>query len=242
MIKLRWIIKVLILYKIAFFSLWASAAKITYIGDSHSSVAGALYPLVKASLPSNSLILTGRSVCGAHIEDYLAPGGVQGGCTYRGVTFLDVSEGRDNFEVGSGKTENILSLFKKTDTVMIQLGDNHIDDPNGAGASAKELVTKILTARKKCIWMGPASISPLATTNSEKCSLNRSKKQKVNESIKKALNATTVNGRKCIYIDSFALTDKVPPKSKDCLHYTDYLQWAESIRDELSRALAKINR
>lgn len=206
-------------------------ADITYIGDSQSSSRGGLFSQLRKTLEAYAPVSSARGICGAKIDDFLSHTGVESRCDYEGITFLDSPSGKPEFVEGRGHSEFILDLMKKTDIAVIELGDNHLSDAKQAGALAAEIAQQILSAGKSCIWIGPASVPET------QCADNRRRKKEVSEAIKASLDATVIDGKMCIFIDSWMATDLQPPRSGDCLHYVDYREWAEPIRDLLNEAL-----
>lgn len=209
-------------------SVWA--ADITYVGDSQSASPGGLFAKLRGDLEKQGEIKNARAVCGATIGDYEGKGHASR-CHYTGITHLDWNHQPNVFQQGGGRTANLESLMKDANTVIIELGDNHLDDA-GIGAKAKGMARKVLESGKKCIWIGPASVPP--TT----CAVNFAKKKKTSEAIKNVLSTLQVRGRKCEFINSFEATKSNPPASRDCLHYSNYNTWANAIRTPLTDALA----
>ncbi|MGE4131719.1 MAG: hypothetical protein AB7F86_08770 [Bdellovibrionales bacterium] len=203
----------------------AWAGSVTYIGDSQSASRGGLFAELRQGLGSLVQFKTARSVCGATIDGYLTKS-MRGSCRYKGVTSLDMSEGRLNFPGGSGQTALIDELMRGSDTVIVQLGDNHLAAPESAGVKARALATKIKASGKKCVWIGPASVSRGS------CSQNHARKKAVSESIKAAIAGV------CQFVDSFAATQANPPRSGDCLHYANYSQWSSAILSQVAQALS----
>tara|TARA_B100000674_G_C37305894_1_gene674233 strand:+ start:61 stop:582 length:522 start_codon:yes stop_codon:yes gene_type:complete len=151
------------------------------------------------------------------------------GCKYKGVTHLSITNGRDNVVGGRGRTKPMDDICAGTDTVIVQLGDNNLNNSKAAGQDAKKLANKIIQSGKKCVWIGPASIG----TN--RCAIKKNQKNAVSNSIKAAIEPLG-----CKFVDSFSATAKNPPKSKDpmCIHYPGlYGQWADAIKPMLNEAL-----
>lgn len=210
----------------------AQASTLTYLGDSQSaSSAGLLSRMNSQIVNSGHSLVNGRAVCGSTIGNHIR--GNEGGvCRYRGVTYMNVENGRPRYVAGSGRTVQAASLIAQSETTIVQLGDNHLDNPTLGGTKAAELAREILTQGKSCVWIGPAAV------NATRCPARRAQKQAVSEQIKRALENTIVNGRRCTFIDSFTLTSASPPVSRDCLHYSNYQQWADRISEQVLTALA----
>jgi hypothetical protein len=213
----------------------AHATSITYFGDSQrASRAGLLSRLNSQITTSGHSFVNGRAVCGATIGNHIR--GNEGGvCRYPGVTYMNIENGRPQYVAGSGKTVQAASLIASSETTVVQLGDNHLDNPDLGGRKAAELAREILSRGKSCVWIGPAAVS------ATQCAARRSQKRAVSEAIKSALSNLVVNGRTCRFIDSFSLTSANPPASRDCLHYSNYQQWADAIDEEVLTALATRN-
>ncbi|RYZ77799.1 MAG: hypothetical protein EOP05_00455 [Proteobacteria bacterium] len=114
---------------------------------------------------------------------------------------------------------------------MIQLGDNNLADPAGAGKQAADVAKALKARNQKCVWITPASI------RGAKCTKQRSQKGAVAVELKTALS-----GSGCEVIDSFTLTNSNPPMTKDpyCLHYPGkYDEWASAIKPKLLDAINK---
>lgn len=213
---------------------WATNT-ICYIGDSQSASAGeteSLFQNIQPTLEHYGTFESGMAVCGAGIGSYL--GYDMTGCHYAGVTHLNITKDSAKVVSGSGRTTNISNLMPPADTVIIQLGDNNLGETASASGLAKELVTKILSAGKKCIWISPASIG------GARCASHRKEKGEMSAALEAAIKSTEINGQHCAFINSFELTDSNPPMSQDpeCLHYSGiYPQWSNAILPSLTKAL-----
>lgn len=211
------------------------ADQVLYVGDSQGASSVGLFQKLRKTVESEGHTFTGHAVCGAKITDYLNSKGVKGSCDYPNITYLHSSGGRAEFAPGPGTTQPIDSLMKGQNAVVIELGDNHLNQSQEAvKKAAQRMVEKVLRAGKTCVWIGPASLPP-----GPKCAVNFRKKQAVSEAIKNALDSASVNDKKCQFIDSFNLTLGNPPPSQDCLHYTNYKMWADSIREKLKASLSR---
>lgn len=215
----------------------AQGATIAYIGDSQSAVSYGLLSRLRSPLQlAGHELRSGRAVCGSRIQNYIE-GGANGVCRYSGVTYMQLENGTATFPQGSGQTASVDTLMQDTDTVVVQLGDNHLQEAAQARTHAQNLVRRILSQGKRCVWIGPAAVP-----NTSACQTNRQRKQAVNEALEAALSdpefIREMNGQRCEFINSFELTAANPPNSGDCLHYTDYQPWADAISDTLLRSLA----
>tara|TARA_Y100001935_G_scaffold231958_1_gene213355 strand:+ start:4467 stop:5201 length:735 start_codon:yes stop_codon:yes gene_type:complete len=223
-------IKNLILFAFVFVGSLSFANKLCYLGDSQSASKGesmSLFQSIKSTLKEHGTLHSGMAVCGAPISGYL--GRSMSGCKYKGVTHLSITNGRDNVVGGRGRTKPMDDICAGTDTVIVQLGDNNLNNSKAAGQDAKKLANKIIQSGKKCVWIGPASIG----TN--RCAIKKNQKNAVSNSIKAAIEPLG-----CKFVDSFSATAKNPPKSKDpmCIHYPGlYGQWADAIKPMLNEAL-----
>lgn len=224
------------------------AGGITYIGDSQSSGDGLLFSALRSTLESKGNLVSARAVCKSTINDYLNANSVGGGCVGKYVAYLDMNGGQPTFIAGPGHTDNITKLSARADTVVVQLGDNHLGDPT-AGEKAMELANSIYRSGKKCVWIGPASVperirceykNPDGTSKivDLDCKELREKKRAMSEALKQALGKTS-----CTFVNSFWATEKDPPYSCDCVHYTiseGYRKWANAIRSQLETALSPV--
>jgi hypothetical protein len=226
----------------------AFADGIAYIGDSQSAEAGNLFSNLQSTLESKGNLVSARAVCSSTIDDYLSSTSVGGRCKYDGVTYLDMSNGKPSFPAGSGETDNVNKLSEKANTVVIQLGDNHLSDPKAGAEAATRLANSISSSGKKCVWIGPAAVPPKIHCELKRkdgslkiidkdCSDFVEKKKAVSEAFKSALAKTP-----CTFIDSYWATEKAPPDSCDCLHYiageAGYVKWANAIKSQLATALS----
>lgn len=203
------------------------ANEIAFIGDSHSAVSYGLFSHLAVSAKADGHNLTdGQAICGATINSYI-DGSVTGPCRYNGVTHLNLINGSYDFRPGSGVSKKISVLMRKADTVIIQLGGNHVNEIEKVGDLAQRLARIILREGKRCIWIGVAAVP-----NSKKCAASRKKRHELNLAIANALQ-----GESCDFIDSFERTKDDPPSSPDCRHYSDYSKWEGAIREDLLRLL-----
>ena len=220
--------------------LLAAAENISYIGDSQSASAGALYSNLSSTLSNFGTVASGAAVCGATIDNYLASHPISGTCKYNGVTNLQIQNGKARFASGSGQTQNLDGLMADSNAVVVELGDNHLKNPRGAAVAAQKMAQKILSAGKQCVWIGPASIGP-SSKGVDRCKAQRQQKLAVSQAIKGALAKTLVNGHTCTFIDSFSLTKSNPPPGDDplCIHYFGhYPIWTKAIQKSLAQALS----
>ena len=216
-----------------FYSFQSQSSNITYIGDSQSAVPYGLFNNLRGAIPNDQhSFLNSRAVCGANMEDYSSQA-KRGRCNYPGVTHLSGS----NFVESRGSTVLINQLMtNETDTVIVQLGDNHLGSSEASiRASAQRLARQILSSGNSCIWIGPAR------ANGPSCLERDRQKRQASEAISRALAELEVNGRKCHFINSYTLTNENLSTSGDCLHYTSsgYRQWSQAIS---GRVLAELNR
>jgi hypothetical protein len=203
------------------------ANELCYLGDSQSASKGTLFQSLESTLAAYGTIKSGMAVCGAPIAGYL--GNDHSGCKYKRVTHLSISDGVSRIVNGRGTTSEVSKLCSRTDTVIVQLGDNNLSDPQAAAKDAAVLADKIVNSGKKCVWIGPASIG------GSRCLGQRRQKKAVSEAIKRILAS-----HKCTFIDSYSATDSQPPPSKDpmCIHYPGlYNIWANVIKESLANAL-----
>lgn len=217
----------------------AYGSSVAYIGDSQSSHSLGLYEQLKSSLEkSGHKIQLAHSICGARIEDYIL-GGVKGKCSYVGLTHLRMgSEKRPIFVAGPGSTISIGDIPQGVDTVIVQLGDNHLDSLRQLEKQSTLLVADILSRHKNCIWIGPAALP-----NRKEYRKTNEKKRAANRALSKTL-AAPIRGRhkqsrNCLFIDSFALTESNPPPTFDGLHYSNYHFWSAAIEKSLLDLLSK---
>ncbi|NQZ18778.1 MAG: hypothetical protein HRT44_05915 [Bdellovibrionales bacterium] len=182
-------------------------------------------------------LVAGRSVCGATISDYLST--ITSRCNYRGITNMQVVNGEATYPRGRGTTQDVRSLTREADSVVVQLGDNHLGSPENARRLAQNMARSILREGKECVWIGPAS----AVGSS--CGRKNHQKKLVSEAIRAALNSDSfvleMEGRQCRFVNSHSLTSISPRtnhrSTRDCLHYSNYEGWADSIEDTLIREL-----
>ncbi len=225
-----------IVFMILLFAQGANAGSVVYVGDSQGANSQGLFAKLRSGMEKEGYSLFGHSVCGASISDYLKKTPTQGRCSYKGVTFLEMTKNGSQFSAGAGKTKPIEELISRGDAVIIELGDNHLNDHSNVGQKAQALAKRILDSGKSCVWIGPAAVP-----DNKKCAENLKKKKKVSEEIKKALAGLNVNGRRCRFVDSYSLTKLDPPPSGDCLHYTNYEKWANPVLKELSKVLRDLS-
>lgn len=218
----------------------AQASGIIYIGDSQSASNDTLLSNLESSISAHHRIVAGNAACGTRIDDHLNGGPAH--CKYPGIQHMNVSGGRVHFDSGGGHVVPVDTLFSsapQSDTVVVELGDNHYGDRQLA-AKARKMVTKILESGRSCVWIGPASIRG----PSSKCKSTIAEKRAVSDTLQETLASVTVKGHKCQFINSYELTKAHPPYSEDplCIHYrvhdvARYGGWADAIRPSLMRAL-----
>ena len=202
----------------------ASADKLAFIGDSQSAASYGLFAQLKKPIEQNGHHWqNGRSISGATVDGYIT--GRIPGARFPGVYYLLIQNEVISYPTGNGETIAVSHLLAEVDTVIVQLGDNHLDNPMSIKNSAQNLVRQISAQGKKCIWVGPAAVHP-------NCTLRRLQKEKVNQILSDALSTES-----CHFINSFELTKNSPPPTSDCVHYTNYDIWEKAIESSILTSL-----
>lgn len=203
------------------------AARISYFGDSQSAASYGLFSQLRSKvMDAGHDFGNGQAVCSARMEHF------SGFPSTLSCGHASIIGGDPVFSQERVKTLDIAELAKTSDTVVVQLGDNHLKDkPATLKAAALALAKRVSEQGKACIFIGPAAVSSSA------CRENAERKKIASELLEQALKET-----QCQYVNSYKLTEVSPPDSSDCLHYTasGYKKWSDAIQGRLNELLGAV--